>query len=90
MDNNQNRPNNNQNSNKDWKKNTILPIVIAVLAAFLFTTMTSYFYDKLTTKEISYDQFYYMLEHKYVKTVVFDEDKILITPTDSMETNVKT
>ncbi|MCR5736246.1 MAG: ATP-dependent zinc metalloprotease FtsH [Eubacterium sp.] len=90
MDNNQNRSNNNQNSNKDSKKNTILPIVIAVLAAFLFTTMTSYFYDKLTTKEIGYNQFIYMLDHKYVKTVVFDEDKILITPTDSMETRYKT
>lgn len=90
MDNNQNRQKNNNGSDNNLKKNKIIPIVVALLAAFLFTTFTSYFYESMTTKEISYNQFIYMLDQKYVKTVVFDEQKILITPTDSLNTGIKT
>ena len=90
MDNKQNRPNNRQGSNNDSRKNRILPIVIAVVAAFVFSTVTSYFYESITTKEISYNQFIYMLDHHYVKSIVFDEDKILIKPNDSVNTRIKT
>ncbi len=90
MDNNQNRQNGDKNSDNKLKKNRIIPIVVAVVLAFLFSTLTTYFYDQWTTKEISYNQFIYMLDEGYVKTVVFDEDKIIITPKDTVDTHIKT
>ena len=91
MDNNQSRNNKNtNNSNNDMKKNKIIVAVVALVAAFLFTFLTSYAYEAMTTKEISYDQFIMMLDKGYVESVVFDGEKILITPNDSVDTSIQT
>ncbi len=91
MDNNQNR-NQNPMDDKNMKKNRIIMIVVALFAAFIFTSVTSYLYDSMTTKEISYDGFISLLNQDYVETVVFDGDKILITPIETVQekTGIKT
>ena len=77
MDNNQNRNNMNQNNmnDKNMRKNRIIMIVVALIAAFVFTSVTSYLYESMTTKEISYDSFVSLLNQNYVETVVFDGDR---------------
>ena len=54
----------------DHNKNTIIPIVIAIAAAFLFMSLSSYMTSALTTKEITYNQFIALLEQDKVDTVV--------------------
>ena len=88
MDNNTNRNTNRNNSkndrdNKNQKKNQIIGIVVALVAAFLFTTLSSYIVDSMTTKEISYNQFIALLENNNVESVVFNNNKIEITPKDN-------
>lgn len=80
---------NNQNRKPDpeERKKRILLITIALVAALFFTVLTSFFYDSLTQKEISYNQFISMLDNGMVKKVVFDEDKIIITPTTDDQSN---
>ncbi len=81
--------NNNQNKKPDLdeKKKKILLIVIALCAAIFFTLVSSFFYDSITKKEISYNQFISLLEKGQVKEVVFDENKIIITPVDDENNN---
>ena len=89
MDNNfyqNNNRNNNGNNNGDNNgngnrpnKNTIIPIEIAIVAAFLFMSFSSYMTSALTTKEITYNQFITLLEQDKVDTVVFDKGKIVLT-----------
>ena len=84
MDNNTNRNNpKNDRDNKNQKKNQIIGIVVALVAAFLFTTLSSYIVDSMTTKEISYNQFIALLENNNVESVVFSNNKIEITPKDN-------
>lgn len=84
MDNNTNRNNpKNDRDNKNQKKNQIIGIVVALVAAFLFTTLSSYIVDSMTTKEISYNQFIALLENNNVESVVFNNNKIEITPKDN-------
>ena len=88
MDNNTNRNTNRNNpkndrDNKNQKKNQIIGIVVALVAAFLFTTLSSYIVDSMTTKEISYNQFIALLENNNVESVVFNNNKIEITPKDN-------
>ena len=67
MDNNTNRNNpKNDRDNKNQKKNQLIGIVVALVAAFLFTTLSSYIVDSMTTKEISYNQFIDLLENNNV------------------------
>ena len=76
--NNDNNSGNNGNGNRP-NKNTIIPIVIAIVAAFLFMSLSSYMTSALTTKEITYNQFIALLEQDKVDTVVFDKGKIVLT-----------
>ena len=76
--NNGNNGDNNGNDNRP-NKNTIIPIVIAIAAAFLFMSLSSYMTSALTTKEITYNQFIALLEQDKVDTVVFDKGKIVLT-----------
>ncbi|WP_347995016.1 ATP-dependent zinc metalloprotease FtsH [uncultured Eubacterium sp.] len=76
--NNGNNNGNNGNGNRP-NKNTIIPIVIAIAAAFLFMSLSSYMTSALTTKEITYNQFIALLEQDKVDTVVFDKGKIVLT-----------
>ena len=76
--NNGNNGDNNGNGNRP-NKNTIIPIVIAIAAAFLFMSLSSYMTSALTTKEITYNQFIALLEQDEVDTVVFDKGKIVLT-----------
>ncbi len=83
MDNNTNRNNSGNMDNKKQKKNQIMGIVIALIAAFIFTTLSSFVFDSMTTKEISYNQFIALLENNQVDSVVFSNGKIQITPKDT-------
>ena len=76
--NNGNNSGNNGNGNRP-NKNTVIPIVIAIVAAFLFMSLSSYMKSALTTKEITYNQFIALLEQDKVDTVVFDKGKIVLT-----------
>ena len=76
--NNGNNGDNNGNGNRP-NKNTIIPIVIAIAAAFLFMSLSSYMTSALTTKEITYNQFIALLEQDKVDAVVFDKGKIVLT-----------
>ena len=76
--NNGNNGDNNGNGNRP-NKNTIIPLVIAIAAAFLFMSLSSYMTSALTTKEITYNQFIALLEQDKVDTVVFDKGKIVLT-----------
>ena len=76
--NNGNNSGNNGNGNRP-NKNTVIPIVIAIVAAFLFMPLSSYMTSALTTKEITYNQFIALLEQDKVDTVVFDKGKIVLT-----------
>ena len=76
--NNGNNGDNTGNGNRP-NKNTIIPIVIAIAAAFLFMSLSSYMTSALTTKEITYNQFIALLEQDKVDTVVFDKGKIVLT-----------
>ena len=78
QNNNGNNNGNNGNGNRP-NKNTIIPIVIAIAAAFLFMSLSSYMTSALTTKEITYNQFIALLEQDKVDTVVFDKGKIVLT-----------
>lgn len=83
--NNNNQNNNNQNNGNGNKpnKNTIIPVVVAIVAALMFMTLSSYLTTAITTKEITYNQFVTLLEEEKVDTVVFDNGKIVITPKSS-------
>ncbi len=86
---NRNNPNNNGMGNKGQKNNKIALIIIAIVAAFLFTTFSSYLIDSATKIEISYNQFIALLENDQVDSVVFDSGKIMITPKTNENTLVK-
>ena len=83
--------NNNKNRKQDPedKKRKIILIAIALGAAILFTLLSSFFYDSITKKEISYNEFIAMLDKGDVKEVVFDDNKILITPKDQKSPYLK-
>lgn len=66
--------------NLDEKKRKIMLITIALVAAVVFTMLTSFFMDSMTKKEISYNEFITLLDQGKVEKVVFDENKIYITP----------
>lgn len=89
MDNNTNRNNSGNMDNKKQKKNQIMGIVIALIAAFIFTTISSFVFDSMTTKEISYNQFIALLENNQVDSVIFSNGKIQITPKDTSGNVIK-
>lgn len=89
MDNNTNRNNSGNMDNKKQKKSQIMGIVIALIAAFIFTTISSFVFDSMTTKEISYNQFIALLENNQVDSVIFSNGKIQITPKDTSGNVIK-
>ncbi|MBR2213789.1 MAG: ATP-dependent zinc metalloprotease FtsH [Eubacterium sp.] len=80
---------NNQNRKPDpeERKKRILLIVVALGAAILFTLLSSFFYDSMTKKEITYNQFISLLDQGVVDEVVFDDSKIIITPKSDKQNN---
>lgn len=80
--------NNKRRDDKQQKRMRIVSIVVAILAAFILTSFTTYLFDSATKKEISYTQFIQLLENNQVKEVVFDDKKIVITPVDEGKTLV--
>ena len=80
MDNNRNRePQNNGDQNKQ-KKNKIITVLLALVAALIFTSVSTYLFDSATKEEVTYSYFMKMLEDDQVESVVFDSNKILIEP----------
>ena len=80
MDNNRNRePQNNGDQNKQ-KKNKIITVLLALVAALIFTSVSTYLFDSATKEEVTYSYFMKMLEDGQVESVVFDSNKILIEP----------
>ncbi|MBQ2642847.1 MAG: ATP-dependent zinc metalloprotease FtsH [Eubacterium sp.] len=80
--------NNKRRDDKQQKRMRIVSIVVAILAAFILTSFTTYLFDSATKKEISYTQFIQLLDNNQVKEVVFDDKKIVITPVDEGKTLV--
>ncbi len=82
---------NNQRKKPDLeeRKRRLILIVIALGAAIIFTLLSSFFYDSVTKKEISYNQFISLLDEGKVDKVVFDDSKIVITPTQQSNALVK-
>lgn len=85
MNNRNNNMNNNRNDNHQNNKGMFSSspwpiIIIALLAALIFSSLTSMLYEKATTKEITYDQFLDLVENDGVESVAIDNGKIIITP----------
>ena len=90
MENNRNRTPGNNGDQNNQKKNRIAIIVITLIFALLFTTMSSYFFDSMTKKEITYDVFISLLDSGQVESVTFDSNKIYITPKTENNALIKT
>ena len=80
MENNRNNPPVNNGDQDNQKRNRIVTIVIALIAALLFTTMSSYLFDSMTKKEITYNYFIELLDSNLVESVTFDSSKIYVVP----------
>ena len=66
MDNNRNRePQNNGDQNKQ-KKNKIITVLLALVAALIFTSVSTYLFDSATKEEVTYSYFMKMLEEYYL------------------------
>lgn len=79
--------NQNRKPDPEERKRRILLIAIALGAAIIFTLLSSFFYDSMTKKEITYNQFISLLDDGVVEKVVFDENKIIITPKTDKQSN---
>lgn len=85
MDNNNMNNNRNNGNQNNKKENPFLNspwsiITLALLAALIFSSVTSLLYERAMTKEISYNQFLNMVENGQVESVTIDNGKIIITP----------
>lgn len=87
--NNTDRNNPNNMNGKKPNSGKIIMIIVALIGAFLFTTLSSYLVDSARTKEITYNQFIALLENDKVESVVFDSGRIEITPKSSNNTLIK-
>lgn len=83
--NNQNR-NNGNNNNKKPKTNTIIFIIIAAIITLIGVNMLNSMFRNATFKEITYNEFLQMIDDDKVEKVQLDSDRILIKPTEDMET----
>ncbi len=80
MEPNQNNPNGNRDNRNSQKRNTLIAFIIFALVTGLGISFFSSFYESATTKEISYDEFWEMLEDGEVDTVSFESsNRIVIT-----------
>ncbi len=80
MEDNRNRTPGNNGDQNNQKRNRIAAVLIALVAALLFTTASSYLFDSMTKQEITYNQFITLLDNNQVESVTFDSDKIIIVP----------
>ncbi len=80
MDNNRNREPQNNGDQNNQKKNRIITVLLALVAALIFTSVSTYLFDSATKEEVTYSYFMKMLEDGQVESVVFDSNKILIEP----------
>ncbi len=80
MENNRNKTPGNHGDEDNQKRNRIVTIVVALVAALLFTTMSSYLFDSMTKKEITYSYFIELLDSNLVESVTFDSSKIYVVP----------
>ncbi|MBE5957419.1 MAG: ATP-dependent zinc metalloprotease FtsH [Lachnospiraceae bacterium] len=75
--------NNNKNEKDNKKRFLNSPwglILIALLLTFLVTNLMTSLYTKATSKQISYSKFINAVEQGAVKSVLIDNEKIIITP----------
>ena len=82
MDNNQNQRNNNplgDGSNSPRKQNIILLLVAALVTMICMTYFLRAFSEN-TTQEKTYSEFIAMVENGEVKSVVIEDDRIVIIP----------
>ncbi|AOR24616.1 ATP-dependent zinc metalloprotease FtsH [Clostridium taeniosporum] len=78
-----------QGNNKKKKKGYIT-MIIYFLIVFMFIGTAHYVREAATTKEISYDQFYEMIDQNKISKVVITGDNLIITPSDNSEYKGKT
>lgn len=78
-----------QGNNKK-KKNGYITMVIYFLLVFMFISTANYIREAATTKQISYDEFYEMIDQSKISQVVITGENLIITPTDSSEFKGKT
>ena len=90
MENNRNKAPGNNGEQDNQKRNRIVTIVVALIAALLFTTMSSYLFDSMTKQEITYNQFIGLLDENRVESVTFDSNKIYIVPKEDGRNLLKT
>ena len=82
--NNNNRNDRNGNNNKKPKNvNLIVFIIIAAVITFIGITMLNSLLRNATYKEISYNEFIEMVNNDEVESVSLEQDRILITHTES-------
>ena len=72
--------NNNKKDDKSNLKKNAASFLGIVIVALIFTILTSWMFNSVTTKKISYKQFIELLENGKVEKVVISEDVIDITP----------
>ncbi|MBW6410220.1 ATP-dependent zinc metalloprotease FtsH [Clostridium weizhouense] len=78
-----------QRNNKK-KKNGYTTMIIYFLLVIMFISVANYIKEAATTKEISYTEFYEMIDNKEVSRVVISNDKLTITPVDDSKFKGKT
>ena len=69
MNNYQDNNKNNENDKKPQNRQTIFIFLILALLTLIAMTIFSSFYEKASSKEITYDEFWEMLEDNKVKSV---------------------
>ena len=74
------RNNNNEKKPKNW--NTIILLTIACVVTFIGITFLNGMLKNATYKEISYSEFLNMIDENKISKVKFEQDRIIITPSD--------
>ncbi len=72
--------NNNQNDKRPNNKQTIFIFLLLALFTLIAMTIFSSFYEKASTEEITYDEFWEMLEEDEIKSVQIASNQIIIQP----------
>ena len=80
MNNYQDNNKNNENDKKPQNRQTIFIFLILALLTLIAMTIFSSFYEKASSKEITYDEFWEMLEDNKVKSVQISSNQIIIEP----------
>lgn len=78
-----NRGNGGEKKPKNW--NTIILLAIACVLTFIGITFLNGMLRNATYKEISYSEFLKMIDEDKISEVKFEQDRIIITPTENTE-----